>query len=310
MLNLHVAMHRRAFVRRGSLIIAGAAAGGASLATLAGEAESKAEPAARIGMLTDVHYADRPAAGSRHYRDSLAKVQQAVHALNKHKAQRLINLGDLIDSGASLEKEVGHLKTIEAQLAKFRGPRNYVLGNHCVSALKKEEFLEHTAVESTHGSFDHGPLHCVILDACYRADGEPYGRKNFDWTDANIPQSQINWLRADLAKTDKPTIVLAHQRLDGTGKEPHAINNAPAVRAVLRKSRKVLAVIMGHSHENHVSQEAGIPYCVLRAVVEGAGEKRSGYALMDIFADRSIKITGFRQQASYDWRAEQRGKQA
>jgi len=46
----------------------------------------------------------------------------------------------------------------------------------------------------------------------------------------------------------------------------------------------------------------GITYWVLRAVIEGAGAESSGYSLMDLFDDRSIKVTGFRKQAIYAWR--------
>ncbi|MDC0935830.1 metallophosphoesterase [Pirellulales bacterium] len=293
---------RRAFLHRGSLILAGATVGGSSLAALAGDEPGKSKPAARLGLLTDIHYADRSPAGTRHYRDSLAKVQEAIKTLNKEKAERLVHLGDLVDTGETLEKEIGHLRTIEAEFAKFHGPRNYVLGNHCVWTLTKEEFLENTAAEAAHVAFDHGPFHCVLLDACYRADGVDYGRQDFDWTDTNIPKQQIDWLRDDLAKTDKPTIVFVHQRLDGEGKEIYVVNNAEAVRAVLEKSGKVLAVIMGHSHQNSYREVGGIHYCVLRAVIEGAGAENSGYSLMDLFEDGSIKITGFRKQATYAWR--------
>jgi alkaline phosphatase len=31
----------------------------------------------RIGMLSDLHYADKPPAGSRHYRETLTKIAEA-----------------------------------------------------------------------------------------------------------------------------------------------------------------------------------------------------------------------------------------
>ena len=48
----------------------------------------------------------------------------------------------------------------------------------------------------------------------FRSDDEPYGRKNFHWTDPNISAAEVQWLRADLKKSTKKTVVFAHQRLD------------------------------------------------------------------------------------------------
>ena len=90
--------------------------------------------------------------------------------------------------------------------------RHHVLGNHCVDTLTKEEFLDRVGQERSFYSFDVGGYHFVVLDACFRSDGQPYGRKNFEWTDANIPAHEVEWLEADLASTSRPTIVFAHQR--------------------------------------------------------------------------------------------------
>ena len=64
------------------------------------------------------------------------------------------------------------------------------------------------------------------------------------------------------------------------------MKNAPAIRAVLEASGKVLAVFQGHSHKNDLNEINGIHYCTLVAMVEGSGEKNNGYALLDVLADR------------------------
>lgn len=94
------------------------------------------------------------------------------------------------------------------------------------------------------------------------------GRKNSVWSDANIPAHELDWLRADLRATDKPTIVFAHQRLDLAGQ--HAVKNASEVRKTLESSGKVRAVFQGHSHKNEHQEISGVHYCTLVAMVEGA----------------------------------------
>jgi alkaline phosphatase len=197
-----------------------------------------------------------------------------------------------------VELEQRYLTRIQGDLTRLiPGRRFYVLGNHCVDTLTKDEFLAGVGQRSAHYSFDAGDHHFVVLDACFRADGVPYGRRNFEWTDTAIPEAQLRWLRDDLAATRRRTIVFAHQRLDDAG--PHAVRNAPAVRRILEESGRVVAVFQGHSHRNDYQDIGGIHYTTLVAMVEGAGEEDNGYSLLDIRGDGLLRVTGFRHQESY-----------
>jgi alkaline phosphatase len=251
-----------------------------------------------IGLLTDVHYADRNAGGSRHYRESRAKMAAAIETFNGNSVDFVVHLGDLIDSGdGTVESELRHLTTIEAELDKCKAPRHYVLGNHCLNLLNREEFAAHSAARAEHYSFDAGGWHFVILDACYTAKGEPYARKNFHWQDCNIPATQLDWLRDDLQAADRPVIVFVHQRLDNS--EHHGIKNREAVHTVLEDSGKVFAVFQGHSHKNEWHQISDIHYVTLRAMVEKSGLENNGYGLLYLDADGTAVITGYGQQK--DW---------
>ena len=138
-----------------------------------------------------------------------------------------------------------------------------------------------------------------MLDSCFRSDGKSYGRKNFKWTDPNIPAAELDWLIQDLKATSKPTVVFAHQRLDVSNH--YGVKNSAAVRLAFENSGKVLAVFQGHSHKNDHKQIGGIHYCTMVAMVEGQGVESNGYSLVKITPDGTIEISGFRKQASYDW---------
>ena len=317
---------RRHFIVRGSIVLAGAVVAGTVrperlLAAQAAAGNAAVLPALRFGLVTDIHYADKATVGTRVYRDSLAKMQVAVAALNataKQDAAGLsfaITLGDFIDYPANTEvlnddavaKEIELLKVIEGEWAKVNANRHYVLGNHCIYTLTKAEFFANTKARPAPYSFDTpfkpggGAIHFVVLDACFKADGTPYGRRNADSTDTFIPESQLQWLAEDLAQTKNPVIVFTHQRLDGTkGDESLNVKNSAAVRAVLEKSGKVLAVLQGHSHQNFLATVGGIPYCVLRAMVEDPGAANNAFSSVEIFADHSIAIRGNFKQATYD----------
>ena len=104
-----------------------------------------AKPLLRIGLATDLHYAEKPPGGTRVFRESLTKFAEAAKKFQEEKPDLIICLGDLIDSAASLDTEKGYLKKVVKEFAPLPGKHHFVLGNHCVENLTKPEFLESSA---------------------------------------------------------------------------------------------------------------------------------------------------------------------
>lgn len=281
--------NRRSFFRNGTLFI-----GSAITSNLIGKGTPKS--IARFGLVTDLHHADKPARGTRHYRETLGKLEEAGEAFAESGVEHVVELGDFIDSADSLAAEKKHLATVQKKFSEIPGRKHYVLGNHCVHMLNKREFLGGVERTKSYYSFDHEGWHFVILDSCFRSDGVPYERKNFVWTDPNIPAQELEWLRADLAASKAPTIVFAHQRLDLSNH--YAVKNAPMVRKILEESGRVRAVFQGHSHKNDLKEIKGIPYVTLVAMVEGAGAANNGYSRLSIFKEGLLVLDGFRKQSS------------
>ena len=236
-----------------------------------------------------------PATIGRHW----PKLEEAAERFERDQLDHVIELGDFIDAADSVDVEQGYLKRIHRDFAALPGEKHYVLGNHCVYTLTKDEFLDGVEQESAHHSFDSGGFHFIVLDACFRSDGEPYGRKNFEWTDPNIPSDQMEWLQADLEASSGQAIVFVHQRLDVSNH--YGVKNAADIRKTLEDSGKVLAVFQGHSHKNDLKEINGIHYCVHRAMVEGSGEANNGYSTVDVLADGTLRVTGYRKQEKYEW---------
>ena len=288
--------------RRRFLKTAGAALGvGAAGLLGAGRgsaAEGEAAESITFGLVTDVHYADAPTRGSRHYRDSLAKLDQAIAALNRRKVDFVVELGDFIDAGPSKAEEIEHLRTIDKRYQRFDGPRYYVLGNHCVSKLTKDEFLAHSGArfKKSFYSFDVGPFHFVVLDANFRRDGTPYAAGNFNWTDTWIHPPQQKWLADDLERAGtKKTFLFLHQNLhDET--DAHGVKNAPQVRRVVEQAGNVVAVFQGHMHSGGYAQIGGVHYCTLKAMVEGATLENNAYAIVTLEKSGQPTLEGFGRQ--------------
>lgn len=292
--------NRRTFLHRGSCYLLAAGAGLGSAGKLLA-ADSNAKPLVRFGMMTDMHHSDKKMRINRYYRKTLEKLQVAAVELKKAKPAFVVELGDFIDKAKEVEVELGYLKRIHQDFDKLPGKKHYVLGNHCIDTLTKEEFLGVVGQEKSYYSFDEGGVHFVVLDSCFLKDGTPYGRNNSRWNDANFPQEELDWLAKDLKQTKNKAIIFVHQRLDT--EDGYSVNNADAARKVLEDAGNVLAVFQGHSHKNKHNMINGIHYCVHRAMVEGGEEKDNGFSTLDVFADGTIKLTGFFDQKNYEWQA-------
>src|SRR5687767_648375 len=93
----NVSIGRRAFLRRGSLVLAALGLDlGPEGALLADEGSNKG--GVKFGLITDLHYADKPPAGTRHYRETLGKLGEAAKQFDKDKPGFVVELGDLIDA--------------------------------------------------------------------------------------------------------------------------------------------------------------------------------------------------------------------
>jgi len=253
----------------------------------------------RFGIVTDCHYADADPVGTRFYRESLGKLTECVARMNAERVDFLVELGDLKDQDKRPveSRTLLYLRDVEAVLQRFRGPMYHVLGNHDMDGISKQQFLAYVGnAGRSYYSFDLRGLHCIVLDANYRADGSDYDRGNFDWTDANIPARELNWLRHDLAVSHYPVVVFIHQLLDGTGQV--YVGNAAEVRWILQASGKVLAVFQGHHHEGSYSRIEGIHYYTLKAVVEGHGQDNNSYAIVEVRPNRDVIVTGYRKASS------------
>jgi alkaline phosphatase len=274
-------------------------------------ADDSKDDVLRIGIFADLHAhdADSPVEGKimTNYRKRL---EACIQALNDWPANLVIQLGDFVNGnyvmGVPLgdpARIVGILDEAESIYARTEAPRYYVLGNHDVYDLSKDEFIAHTQASFTFGSFDAGAYHFVILDAEYDKHGNDLGHA-FWVVQGNIPEAEIDWLKSDLEATDKPTIVCVHQRLDVdedllSGGGPEIIHNKE-VQKIMEDSGVVIAVFQGHDHENDHNLINGIHYIEFDQLADEDGSAPSwAYVTLDPKA-RTITIVGAGDQANWE----------
>lgn len=277
----------------GTWLLAGPLVGAALSAQRAAGAS---EPVARIAMVTDVHYANRDTRGTRHYRDSLQKLDEALALWKRDRVDAGVELGDLVDASPTVELETADLRRVLRTLRQLDVPWHFVLGNHCVTTLSKAQFLAEWNAPSPYYAFTVKGRRCLVLDGTFSSDGRPYGGREFDWKDAYLPPDQLEWLRKELAAAAGPVLVFVHHRLDTA--DYYSVKNAAEVRAVLEQSGKVAAVFQGHQHVNAHKMIGGIHYCTLPAMVDGPPPDNSAYGVLEIYPEGHMHLRGYRLMAT------------
>ena len=266
-----------------------------------------ASPKLRFGLVTDSHYAERPKGGTRYYQESLEKMKECVEVMNTEKVNFMIHLGDFKDENPDDKSQtLDFLKTIESAYSQFEGNRYHAIGNHDVDSITKQQFLqniENTNIDksASYYSFDNNGYHFVVLDANYDEKGNDhfYESGNANWQITNIPKKERRWLKRDLRKTDKPTIVFIHHLLFDSGeKHRYHVQEVEKIRAILEKSGKVQAVFQGHIHKEIVQNVNNIHYYTQYGMVDYSGLSNNSFSIVEIY-DKHIEIKGYKRVGNH-----------
>jgi len=256
-----------------------------------------AEPVVRFGYITDCHYAAHLADSyGRRYSQGLVKMRAFAAAMRELKPDFVVEGGDFKDLGRTPEESLRYVAEIEREFAACGLPRYHVVGNHDQDNLSKEEFLGAVANEGqdaarAYYAFEKGGVKFIVLDACYRYDGQPYCRGNFHWREAFLPAEQIEFLKAELASAKGPCVPLVHQQLDA--EDDTCIRNAAEVRAILKASGKVRFVVQGHLHEGAFREIDGIGYVTSAASVMGAAPEANAFSLFEVFPSGAVRVKSY-----------------
>ena len=185
---------------------------------------------------------------------TLRKAVATVNALDI-QPDFIVFTGDLThttDDSAERRRRLTEFRGIVSEL-KVNDVR-FMPGEHDASldsaAAYKELFGE------THYSFDHKGVHFVVLD-------------NVSDRGASVGETQLQWLKADLAKLGKstPIVVFTHRPL---------FNLAPAWDWATRDGAKVVEILMpypnvtvfyGHIHQEHHHQTGHIAHHSAKSLI-------------------------------------------
>ncbi len=256
-----------------------------------------------FGLVTDSHYAQKETRNNKFYKQSVVKMKEFVEVMNQEKVDFIIHLGDFKDEDKNRKEEdtLHYLNELEAVYNEFKGPKYHCIGNHDVDSIKKEQFLAqvtNTGIPKgeSYYSFDCNGFHLVVLDASFYEDGrDHFFKEGGDFQDSHIPEKERSWLKEDLQNTDLPTIIFCHYLFFESRKWGYyfQVGEHEAVRELLEKSGKVIAVFHGHIHHEQYQKINDIHYIVHSAMVDGDGIENNSFSKVSIGMGK-IRMKGFK----------------
>ena len=153
--------------------------------------------------------------------------------------------------------------------------------------------------EKMYYSFEFGQYHFVVLS--FQIIGDHTHIK--EDIRAIVPPEQVEWLKANLNKTDKLALIFTHYGLaedDMKGNfwfetDPHfaMFDNRAEVKKILEQSDKVIAVFNAHQHWNRMHVENNIPYFTVTSMTENFnndGVPTKAYTIVNFDKDK-IEVT-------------------
>jgi hypothetical protein len=262
----------------------------------------------KFGVVTDAHHTTvtHPLADIG---DRSLDLQNFASFMNVEDADFVISTGDQVHEGhnggipSRYTNNIftDNVTTYKTNIGTFDRDIYYVLGNHDVSgtltvsqlsAIWHDPPAGHHMPLPGYYSFDY-PNHRVrfiVLDAQYHTDDTPRQPLGPGFAVGYIPQVERTWLDSQLADAralNYRVIVFMHQIL---GPDPvfGLINSADVVAILASYSDVVLLVMSGHIHASGLDTLSGIPNISIAAMTNN----NDNWALVELFADDSIKITG------------------
>jgi Icc protein len=234
-----------------------------------------------LGIVTDLHFGPEARFGGKlrkmtHQAGDLAR--DFVRRMNDQvRPDLVVNLGDDIED-ESREADLIRYGECQAILRVARAPLVNVAGNHDLIHLNRDDLCQFWQRGGPlYYSFDQGGWHFVVLHTIERQDVE-----------IRVPETQLEWLRADLARGHANAIVLMHhsaseQLLDDSrwwpGRAHLALVKERAdLRRIFGESGCVRAVFNGHLHWNHLDVIGDIPYVTIQSLIENLDDDAPGRA--------------------------------
>ena len=241
-------MERRKFIRN---LTIGTSVAALPIGVSAKNTLSNPAKKVRFGIITDVH--------NDVMHDGEYRLRSFLNAAKTKDLDFIIQLGDFCQPKEA-NKEFFDL------FNNYPGIKYHVIGNHDFDAVNVPDKLSVVknfyGLISTYYSFDAANFHFIVLD------GNDENPKPWNGYHRYIGTKQQLWLKNDLKKTLKPTILFSHQSLEAKGGVANRKETRTIIENYTTKSGhpKVVACLSGHHHTDYLKSINKIPYIQINSM--------------------------------------------
>lgn len=215
----------------------------------------------KIGFVTDFEYANRKKIGNKLPKQAIPELEKIANYFNNEfKPDIVIEGGDMIESSTThkLSSKESRFREINEAFLKIQARKEYVLGNHDLRALSKEQFRRFAGMEDNHKYFDLNGWRFVIMDTNFDEKGQDMGPTFY--AGSYVSENETKWLE-EAINTEKPTIIFSHHPF--LPLEKKNLINADEVISVLEKRENVIMTVSGHDPSFYFNEQNGTAYLVV-----------------------------------------------
>lgn len=233
----------------------------------------------KIGIVSDIQYADKDSLNGRSYRTSLSRIEECVADFNNKKLDFAIQLGDIIDGHKEdLERTHRDLDSVVYLINHLTMPLYHVVGNHDMIAGKEylqvtlglKQFYYDFTIPSAKG------WRFIVIDG---NDGG-YGK---------ISDSQLCWFKNVLNKAESKrerVICFCHFALTPFAANKHYMAEPKPILEILKNTDCVKVWLAGHDHNGGYTSMDDIHHITIKGMVEAQG--LNSYAIIELYRNKII----------------------
>jgi manganese-dependent ADP-ribose/CDP-alcohol diphosphatase len=275
---------------------------------LPGSQEQK--PLFSFGLIADIQYCNCEPSGTRYYRKSLSKLEEAITSLRIDSPSFLIDLGDLIN------KDMISYKPVMSMLDTAGFKIYHVTGNHDYAVEPRQKKKIPTLLPSKDGyySFLYGNFRFIILNGNEISTYYSSNKRNIktatnyitklknngeinalDWN-GGMSDKQILWLSNQLntsSKNNEKVFIFCHFPI--FPENEHNLFNYRDILTVLSDYDNIITWFAGHNHAGNYGNFNMIHFVTIRGMVET--DDSNSFALVEVYKNK-IWIKGSGREKS------------
>jgi Icc protein len=247
----------------------------------------------KLAIVTDIHHGE----------DKLTKRGSAALGLLDNffafagdwGADLIVDLGDRI-SDIDAETDRGLMQDVARKFQGLNTPQAHVNGNHDVAFLGEDANLAQFREPAGGRVLELKGWRLIF----WMADAFIPGSEPFRLRDADL-----DWLEAELPKSDLPTVIFTHVPLSGASMVGNywfqnnpafaGYPNADAARELIETQGHVALCVAGHVHWNSLHRAGAVPHLTLQSLTESfatSGEAAGAWGALELGDEIRWRVHG------------------